>query len=79
MKSASKQIANCAAKSGTKGQSSTCVTRSSSGQFVSDGKDMTSPQLHRAIVDYRREIAASCQTAVAFLNRIGAPVKATKR
>lgn len=74
MKSATKPIT----KSSTKGASSTRVGRSSSsGQFVS--RDMTAPQLQRAMVDYSKEVAGSRKAAVAFLNRIGAPVKAAKR
>jgi hypothetical protein len=78
MKSATKLIAKRAATSSTKGASSTRVGRSSSsGQFVSRG--MTAPQLQRAMVDYSKEVAGSRKAAVAFLNRIGAPVKAAKR
>jgi hypothetical protein len=40
---------------------------------------MTAPQLQRAMVDYSKEVAGSRKAAVAFLNRIGAPVKAAKR
>ncbi|MCF8199760.1 MAG: hypothetical protein K9J42_13405 [Sulfuritalea sp.] len=78
MKSTTKPIAKRAATSSVKGASSKRVVRSSvTGQFVS--KDMTAPQLRRAMVSYSKEIAGSRKTAVAFLNRIGAPVKATKR
>lgn len=76
MKSATKPIAKRAATSST--ASSARVARSSSsGQFVS--RDMTPPQLQRAMVEYSKEVAGSRKAAVAFLNRIGAPVKAAKR
>lgn len=45
-------------------------------QFVS--RDLTAPQLQRAMVDYSKEVAGSRKAAVAFLNRIGAPVKAAE-
>lgn len=75
MKSATKPIAK---RVSTKATSSTSVSRSSSsGQFVS--RDMTPPQLQRAMADYSKEVAGSRKAAVAFLNRIGAPIKAAKR
>lgn len=56
------------------------VSRSSgAGQFVSGDKTMTPNQLHRAMVSYGKEIAADHKSALAFLKRIGAPLKTAKR
>jgi hypothetical protein len=56
------------------------VSRSSAaGQFVSGDKTMTPNQLHRAMVSYGKEVAADHKSAMAFLKRIGAPLKTAKR
>ncbi|MDA8261128.1 MAG: hypothetical protein M0Z99_36735 [Betaproteobacteria bacterium] len=56
------------------------VSRSSAaGQFISGDRTMTPTQLHRAMVSYGKEVAADHKSAMAFLKRIGAPLKTAKR